>query len=566
MNKFKQINYIRPNIKEIKANCRCLTSDLKMAKSYMDFKRTFKNIEEMILDVSTFYVVANIRNNINTSDLFYDEEIKFFNKEIPKLIMKLKKINKILLTSSFRKEFEDEYGTQITKSTEAFMKTIKFRVLTNKIKENNLTTEYSKLVASCKTVFNGEECNFYGLQKYMESTDRTKRKEAYEAWAELYKNVSPKLYNIYDKLVDTRCKKAKRLGYKSYIELAYLERKRFDYNSEDIKKFRGYIKKHIVPVCQQLVENQRKELGVDKIMYYDEKLIYKDGNAVPHGNKDELVKSAQKMYRELSKETGEFFDFMVNYELFDLETKPNKHLGGYCTALPKYKAPFIFSNFNGTSADIDVLTHEAGHAFQAYTSMRSQELLINCSSTCEINEIHSMAMEFFTYPWMKEFFGEDTDKYTYAHLCMSIMTIPYMACVDEFQHEVYNNHKITGIKRNELWRKIEKQYMPWRDYDGNEFLESGGFWMQKQHIFMYPFYYIDYALAQICVYELYGKMKKDMNVAWNDYYELCKLGGSKGYFELLSSANLSNPFEEETIKNAVEIVKEELGLTKKSNA
>ncbi|QSX04832.1 M3 family oligoendopeptidase [Sedimentibacter sp. zth1] len=564
MNKFNQINYIRPNIKELKIDFNYLIKDLKKAKSYDRFKQIYLDSQESVLDFITSYMLSSIRNNIDTTDKFYEDEMKFFNNTLPKTMMLLKKLNKVLINSEYREKLEEDFGSQMFRITEASLSTMKNRVIVNLIKENNLCTEYSKEAAACKTTFEGEECNFYGLLKHMESIDRQERKEAYCAWAGLYQKVSPRLDEIYDKLVRNRSKMAKKLGFKDYTTLAYLQRNRFDYKPEDIKKFRDNIKKYVVPVCEKLIEQQKDRLGIDEIKYYDEKILFTDGNAIPIGDREELVTKAQKMYRELSSETKEFFDFMVNYELFDLETKPNKHLGGYCTALPKYKAPFIFSNFNGTSADIDVLTHEAGHAFEAFTAMRTQKIFNNCYSTSEINEIHSMAMEFFTYPWMKEFFGESVDKYYYSHLVDSIMVIPYIACVDEFQHKIYEIPNMSALKRREIWRELEKEYMPWRDYDGNEFLENGGFWMQKQHIFLYPFYYIDYALAQICVYELYGRMKEDKEKAWNDYYELCKAGGSKGYFELLKLANLKNPFEEETMKEAIKVVTNELNLEEES--
>ena len=256
------------------------------------------------------------------------------------------------------------------------------------------------------------------------------------------------------------------------------------------------------------------------------------------------------MYREMSPETGEFFDFMTEYGLYDLLTRPGKHMGGYMTRLPKYKAPFIFSNFNGTSADVDVLTHEAGHAFQGYLAMRSIPVASLCGSTSEINEIHSMSMEHFAYPWMEYFFGEKTEKYITAHLTDALCTIPYLVSVDEFQHEVYDHPDSTPEDWRRYWREIEKKYMPWRDYDGNEFLESGGFWMQKQHIFLYPFYYIEYALAQICAFQYYGRMKEDRKAAWKDYLRLCRAGGTKGYFELLETGNLLNPFVEGTVEKA----------------
>ena len=302
---------------------------------------------------------------------------------------------------------------------------------------------------------------------------------------------------------------------------------------------------------------QAKRLGLDKLEYYDESLMFLNGNSTPDKGTQGMVDAAQKMYRELSKETGEFFDFMVEHEMFDLETKPNKHLGGYCTRLAKYKAPFIFSNFNRTSGDTQVLTHEAGHAFAGYTASRAQELAEYDHSTSEIQEIHSMGMEFFTDPWYNLFYPEgEGDRYRYEHLAESLANITYLVSVDEFQHRVFEGEQPDAMGLRKIWHKIEEIYLPWRSYDGNKFLSEGGFWMQKQHIFMYPFYYVDYALAMVCALQFFLRMRKDREAAWADYMTLCKLGGSLGYFDLLKACNLKNPFEEETIREVTEGVVE----------
>ncbi len=279
---------------------------------------------------------------------------------------------------------------------------------------------------------------------------------------------------------------------------------------------------------------------------------------MPGGDRAELVEKARRMYRELSKETGEFFDFMADHDMFDLETKQGKRGGGYCTFLPEYKSPFIFANFNGTNADVNVLTHEAGHAFEAYTASRNIKLMDMVFSSYEVAEIHSMTMEYFTHPWMELFFGDKAGRYVYSHVMEALEAVPYMVCVDEFQHKVFENPSMTASDRRKIWKELEKVYLPWRDYDGHKFLEEGGFWMQKQHIFLFPFYYIDYALAQMGAFEFYGRMKKDRDQAWKDYYRLCQAGGSKGYFELLDLAGLSSPFAEGTVKRAVEGLMEDL--------
>jgi len=558
MNKFKQLVYIRPNVKEVKREFKLLIKDFKKAESYEKAKQIYLLLQNLIMEVATNYIIASIRNTINTSDEFYEDEMKFFNDELPKMMLMVKKGQESVLKSKFILDFDKEFGKHYTDTIKAAQKTMNLKVVLNLTKENNLKTAYSKKVASCKTIFRGEECNFYGLLKHMQSIDREERKEAFNSFAYMYEEVSQELDEIYDKLVEVRAKIAKKLKFQNYIDYIYLNRGRLDYGPKDVEAFRNHVINYIVPVCMQLYQEQAKRLGLDKLEYYDEDIMFGDGNAVPIGDKDYIVNTAQKMYRELSKETSDFFDFMVRYELFDLETKPNKHLGGYCTGLPKFKAPFIFSNFNRTSADVDVLTHEAGHAFEAYTAMREQPLFEYISSTSEVNEIHSMAMEYFTYPWMEDFFGENVNKYHYSHMAESLMAIPYRCCVDEFQHKVFENPKMSAKERRNVWHNLEKKYMPWRSYDGNAFFGEGGFWMQKQHVFLYPFYYIDYNLAQICVFELYGRMKEDKNTAWEDYYRLCKAGGSKGYFELLKLANLSNPFEEGTVKKAVDIVLEDL--------
>ena len=466
--------------------------------------------------------------------------------------------DKALTGSVFRKEFEAEFGEQLFKMKDASLLTSDEKIVPEVIAEGELTQEYSKTAAQANTEFKGEKCNFYGLLKYMESTDRGERKAAFEAWARLYEEISPKLDEQYSKLVEIRDRSAKKMGFPTYTEMAYLDRCRFDYTQEDAANFRRQICEIVTPAVAKIREKQRIRLGIDKMRYYDENLKFPEGNAKPIGTTEELVEKARLMYHALSPETGEFFDFMKDYQLFDLETRPGKHMGGYMTSFRSYNAPFIFSNFNGTSADVDVLTHEAGHAFEGYMAMRNIQISGLCGSTAEINEIHSMSMEHFAYPWMESFFGENAEKYRISHLIGAIETIPYLVSVDEFQHKVYAKPEMDAKERRSVWHEIEQKYMPWRDYDGNAFMEEGGFWMQKQHIFLYHFYYIEYALSQICAFQYYGRMKEDRAAAWADYLRLCKAGGTKGYFELLEIGNLLNPFREGTVEKATAHVIDEI--------
>ena len=555
---FREMPYARPDVEALKRCFEQTIDALKNAAAYGDARAAFFALQERQTESYTMMSLCSVRNTIDTTDEYYDGEMKWLREQNAGLIPLTKRFHEALASSAFRPQFEAEFGQQMFRLIDAELKTTDEKIIPDVIREGELRQAYQKDSALAVTDFRGERCNFYGLLKHMESADRQERREAFQAWAKLYEQISPKLDAQYDELVHLRAAKAKKLGFSSYTDLAYLDRRRFDYTQEDAACFRRQIRDVITPAVAEIREKQRVRLGVDKLRYYDEALLFPEGNADPIGDMNELVLKAQKMYREMSPETGEFFDFMVKYHLFDLETRPGKRMGGYMTSFPGYQAPFIFSNFNGTSADVDVLTHEAGHAFQGYLAMRSIPVRTLCGSTSEINEIHSMTMEHFAYPWMGSFFGSRSEEYLTAHLIGAISVIPYMACVDEFQHRVYAEPDMTALDRRHVWREIERAYMPWRDYDGQPFLEEGGFWMQKQHIFLYPFYYIDYALAQMCAFQYYGRMKTDREGAWQDYLRLCRAGGTKGYFELLEVGNLFNPFHEGTVEKSVRHVIDEL--------
>ena len=347
---------------------------------------------------------------------------------------------------------------------------------------------------------------------------------------------------------------ALKLGYENFIELGYKSLTRTDYNAEDVKGYREQIYTDLVPLTNKLFKEQAKRLKIRNPQAYDYNIMFLSGNATPKGDRDYLVDKASKMYAELSPETDAFFTFMKENELLDLETRQGKAGGGYMTYFPDYKAPFIFSNFNGTSGDVDVLTHEVGHAFQGYMSR-----YISCPDyhmpTAEACEIHSMSMEFIAHPWMEYFFNEEADKYRYSHTVDALTFIPYGVAVDEFQHFVYENPEITHEERCVKWREIEKKYLPHKKYDHTPVLERGGYWMRQGHIFGTPFYYIDYTLAQVVAFQFFNEARRDHGKAWRKYVKLCKMGGKYPFTELLKRANLKNPFVAGTVKNTVKPLK-----------
>jgi M3 family oligoendopeptidase len=349
---------------------------------------------------------------------------------------------------------------------------------------------------------------------------------------------------------------AKKLGYKNFVQLGYDRFGRTDYNHVDVKGYRDQIFESVVPLVTELTARKAKRLNIKEPKSYDLALSFLTGNPKPKGDSKWQVNHAKEMYKEMSPETDKFFSFMLEHNLLELDAKPGKAGGGYCTYLPDYKAPFIFANFNGTAGDVDVLTHEAGHAFQVFSSR--DHIPEYRWPTMEAAEIHSMSMEFLAWPWIDKFFEEDTDKYKFNHLAGSISFLPYGVLVDEFQHGIYENPELSKNDRKALWRKIEKKYLPFKDYGDDAFMEKGTFWYKQGHIFGAPFYYIDYTLAQVCAFQFWVKSQENHQTAFDQYLALCKLGGSKSFVDLVESAKLRNPFKDGVVSEIVKPIKDYL--------
>ena len=460
--------------------------------------------------------------------------------------------DKAINNSEFKNELSKEWGDTFLKQIEMGLKTFDPQIKDMLKQETELRNEYTTLTAGAKIEFEGKNYNLAGLGPFHSDQDRDVRKRSYEARFNWFSENADALDEIYDKLVKLRHKIAVTLGYENFIELGYMRMGRSDYGPNEVANFRKQIVNHVVPIVKKLQDKKKDILGLDHLYFYDG-INFKEGDPKPKGTPEHLVKEAQTMYHELSKETGEFFDMMVNEELMDLVNRDGKRPGGFCTSFPKYDRPYIFSNFNGTDHDITVLTHGAGHAFQCYSS-RNQPLLSYLWPTYEAAEIHSMSMEFFTWPWMEKFFKEDTERFKYKHVSGSLSFLPYGACVDHFQHWVYENPEATPKQRNEKWLELESMYLPTRDYDDIEFPKTGGIWQGQLHIYQMPFYYIDYTLAQTCAFQFWMRNEQDKEKAWSDYYRLCKAGGSLPFTELVELAGLELPFKDGCLESVVEHV------------
>ena len=549
--KFEDYVYERPDLELMKREFDQGVMQIKQADRFEEALAGIEMIQALTNEIDTQRTLISIRHSINTKDWFHEQEQDFWNEQSPIINDWYADYYKAVIDSPYRKELEDRLPSTFFTYAENELKLNDPKIIPLLQEENRLSTEYGKLRASAEIEYKGKVYNLFSLGAFLESTDRTVRKEVSDLILGFYEENQDKFDEIYDKLVKVRHEMARQLGFENFVPIGYLRQGRQGYGPKEVARYRQYVLEHVVPVAQKLYKRQQERLGISAMQHYDWPLTFANGNATPIGTPDEILQTGVKMYHEMSKETGEFIDFMVDHHLLDLVAKPGKDGGGYCTYIPNYQSPFIFSNFNGTSGDVDVLTHEVGHAFQVYES-RWIQTPESVWPSHDGAEIHSMSMEFFAWPWMESFFGEGVDKYKFAHLSSAVKFLPYGVLVDHFQHEVYENPTLTPKERRQLWRQLENKYLPHKVYAESDFLEDGGFWFQQLHIFAAPFYYIDYTLAQVVALQFWNRtiVEDDPN-AWGDYLALCQKGGTQPFLQLVKEANLQSPFEEETFRSVI---------------
>ena len=546
--KFSAMTYTRPGLEAAKAAISGCTEALNRAESYEEARAAFLKMQELHSHLYTADTLAYVRHTIDTRDAYYDEEARFLAEHLPLLREAQQEFQKALLSSPFRPDFEAEYGGLFLRNMELELKTFIPAIVPLMQRENALTLDYGKLIASAQIPFEGGVYTLSQLTPFKQDPDDARRRAAWEAEGRFYLEHGEELDALYDELVQVRTRQAREMGYDNYVELGYYRMGRNSYTKEDVEKFRAAVVKYLVPAAEQVVKAQAKRLGKEyPLNFADAALFYRTGNAAPQGGPDDIVAQGVGFYHDLSPETAEFIDFMMDGELLDVPARPAQPGGHYCPEIPDYRSPFIFANFNGTQGDVEVMTHEAGHAFAAYMA-RDMVPLENHSPTYESCEIHSMSMEFFAWPWSEKFFGPQADKFRYKHLSDAVTFIPYGTMVDHFQHVVYENPDMTPAQRHAVWKELLGVYMPWMKLEEIPFYGDAKGWQRQSHIYERPFYYIDYCLAQTVALEFWNLMQTDRAGAWQRYLGLVKLAGTRTFTELVASAGLDTPFGDDALR------------------
>ena len=556
--KFQDFVYVRPDVEATLVELGKIIDTMEQAVSAEDQIAAFHASEDLMKEFNSQRAIASIRNDVDTRDAFYAGEQAFFDENMPRVQNEMAHLARTLSESRFRKELTEALGEFTMEKIDYQVKGMSAEIIPLKQEENRLATRYFKLYSSAQIPFDGKTLTVEQMPPYKASADRSVRRTAYAAEGAFFDSIGEELDQIYDRLVHNRNEQARILGYKDYTELAVIRMRRYGYGPKEVKAFRDQVQKDLVPLVTEIKKLQAKRIGVTDWKAYDNLTMFLDGNPTPKGTPQELIAAAQEMYHRLSPETAEFFDFMVDNGLLEVESKPGKAPGGYCSSIEKYKAPFIFSNFNGGSGDVDVLTHEAGHAFEGYTAYRDPAFEGNSylrRYSSETAECHSMSMEFLTAKFHELLLKEDTAKYEIAHAENALSFIPYACIIDAFQYSAFENPDWTPEERHQEWKRLLEAFQPHlTDYEDIPFYSRYAGWQYKLHVFMNPLYYIDYALAQIVAFQFWMLSLEDENLAWKKYMQFIRSAGTRRFADTVKYVGLDSPFEEGTVKKVAEKV------------
>jgi len=548
---FTDITAETPDLDDLGRRSAAILKALEAAEDVETCAAAVREWDELRRGFQTWSALVELRFDQDTRDAEAKAAREHHDEVVPRWTEMQVDVMRVLLAHPLRVKLQEQIGAQAFALWESQVLSFAPEIQDELVEESRLQASYTELLASAELRFRGEEHSLATIVKYRQHADRDVRHASESLRWSWGADNAAELDRIYDELVALRTSMATKLGFESFVDVGYRRMNRVDYDRSDVERLRAEVVEHVVPLGIEIHAKQAETLGVDKVMAWDEPVLDLRGNPAPLGDHDWMLERATEMFDAMGDELGGFFRLMNEGGYLDLKSRKGKAGGGFCTSFPTHGMPFVFANFNGTKGDVEVFTHEIGHAFQCYSS-RDKKPMDYLWPTLESCEIHSMSLEFLTWPHMERFFGDDADRFRVAHLSESLLFLPYGCMVDHFQHEVYSRPEMTPAERNEVWLELERVYLPWRDWGDLGHAAKGGRWQYQRHIYASPFYYIDYVLAQTCALQFWARAADDREGAMADYLALCKRGGEAPFQELARSAGLISPFEPGCLAGVVE--------------
>ena len=519
------------------------------------WRAAFHDWDAVRREWSTFESITRLRYTQNTRDDERRQAQKTLDTRLPSVTARDVRLKKRFLSGgALRAALEDDLGPQAFALWNQDVTVFDDAIAGDLVREAELEREYTELLANASAPFGGAERPLGDLGTFYVDANRETRHAAQQARWSFFARNRERLDDIYDRLVHLRDGMARKLGFANYLELGYRRMHRVDYGPSDVARYRDDVAESVVPVAMSLVRRLGAESGLDRVCFWDETVLGSTHRIAPQGDREWILGRTAGALGAIAPELGEFATVMLEGDLLDVERRPGKALGAYCTLFPTRGLPYVFANFDGTRSDVRTLMHELGHAFQAWSS-RGKAAIDYLFPTLEAAEVHSMSLEFLSWPEMERYFGLEAGAYRREHLFDALLFLPYGVAVDHFQHLVYANPGASPAERHAMWQEVEQRYLPWRDYGDLAHPSAGGLWQEKRHIYLSPFYYIDYTLALCCALQFWTRAEADRGAAIRDYVGLCGRGGEAPFGELMRSAGLRSPFGGDALRDVVDAAK-----------
>lgn len=528
------------------------------ADSVDSFLQNWTRLHDLVDEVfNRLYVAKDVNTEDKKAQMSYQQ---FLNDIFPKLKEAEQKLKTKLLESGLQpKDFELPLRRMRTEAAIFRQENLPLFV-----EQQQLTMEYNKIVGSQTVQWEGEEKTVTQMRVYYQDSDRVRRESAWRLVAERQLADRKALNDLWQRLLKLRLKIAQNAGFNNYRSFRWQEMTRFDYTPADCQQFHKAIEETFVPAASGIYEKRRKELGVKTLRPWD--LDVDPLNLPPlqpFSNMDELKTKTATILTKVNPKIGAYFETMIKENLLDLDNRKNKAPGGYCTSFDAVKRPFIFMNAIGIHQDVMTLLHESGHACHSFEASRlpyHQQRSVGL----EFGEVASMGMELLAAPYLAKDEGGFYDKVDFVrarkkHLEDIILFLPYMAVIDGFQHWVYENPDQALNPKNcdEYWAKLWQRFKKVVDWEGLEDVMVTG-WQRKLHIYLEPFYYVEYGLAQLGACQVWANAMKDQSWAIENYLKALALGGTKSLPDLFATAGAQFGFGTKILKPVVELLVEKI--------
>lgn len=557
--RFSQLPYTPTDFESVQRRLNELTARVKAAKSADEVLEIDRQSDALSQEVGYANTLAYIRSSLDCTDQFYAEATQKESMGCARLDEA--PYTQALLDSPFLPQLEEKYGPEYRPRLERGVK-LRSAGLDLMARESELVSQYQLKKAQTKVNFRGEEKSEAQMYALFDDPDRQTRHDARKATFEAFLAQKEELASMLLELVDLRGKIAKANGFDSYLDYANQGFHRRGYGEAELTAFCEQVKTDLVPLLRRLREEQRRALGVEKLMVWDGGIRFKEGNARPVGDAAVLTEASKKMYDGLSPEFGKFFRAMVESESLDVTASKNKVAGmGFCTGLKPGLLPYVFGNCNGTDSDVAVFTHEIGHSWQMYSTDQREIPEIFRDMCLDAVEIPSKTMELFAYPYAEGFFGEDADKFRAGHFRNALREIAAYCTIHELNTWLYTHPGAPFEEIAAAALDIEKAYEPDLDYgDLESYVKQGGALLRNMAVYMFPRYVISYSLSEMCAMDLFRRMNADPAAAWEAYEKLCASGGSRSYPDTLAQAGLEPAYAPGSVKKVADFARSYLGL------